>query len=101
MIACQTLPQRLSFYIFGGDEMQPVHLPDLEDGDDVRVVESAHRASLTLEAPHPLMILCKCRWQELERNLPAKIRVLRQINFAHSTHADQREHLIVAEVAAH
>src|SRR5262245_60383789 len=100
MTARQTLPQRLAFNVFGGDEMSPVHLPDLEDGDDVRVVESAHRAGLTLEAPNPLVILSKGRWQELERDLPAKIRVLGQINFAHSTNADQREHLIVAEAAA-
>ena len=40
LITRQTPPQRLAFDVFGADEVSPVYLPDLEDRDDVRVVET-------------------------------------------------------------
>src|SRR5262245_61766871 len=69
LISRQTPPQRLAFDIFGADEVSPVYLPDLEDGDDVRMVETGRGARLALETTRAVRVLRELRRQQFERDL--------------------------------
>src|SRR5262245_9094030 len=83
-------PQRLPVDELGGDEMTPFKLPDLINGEDVRVVESRSGARFLLKSQRSLAILSESLWQQFERDLAPEPRVLGQVNLSHSARAEKR-----------
>src|SRR5262245_24865540 len=65
------LAQRVTFDIFGDDEVKVVVLSDLIDCENVRVAESGGRASFLLKPPDSSSFLCEVTRQQLERDLTA------------------------------
>src|SRR5262245_40984378 len=86
--------QRGAFDIFGGDEMPAIHLADLEDCDNVRMIERRGGLGLLLEAAKPLRVFRVAFGKELDCDFAIEPGVLRQINFTHSPGTDWGDDLI-------
>ena len=56
------------------DELPPVVLAAVDDGDDVRVRELRDRAGLAPEALDVLLVVAVLRVQDLERDVPLEQR---------------------------
>ena len=67
------------------------------DGDDVQVVEGRGRARLLLEAAQAHSVLRVLGRQELQSDLAAEARVLREINLAPPAPPQRRENFVRAE----
>src|SRR5947209_5986954 len=89
LFVLQVTAQRFAFDEFGGYEILFVELPDLINGDDVRVVECRSGTSLLPKPAHALRILCEIRRQELKSYLAPKPSVFRKVNFPHAASAEQ------------
>src|ERR1041384_6651886 len=79
--------------------MECVHLPNIEDGDDIRVVQCRGGARFLLKSSESLLVVCEERGQQLHGNPSTESCVLRQIDLAHATRAQRREDLINADAA--
>ena len=90
----EPLAQRLALDELGGDEVEPVDLADLVDGDDVRVVERGGGARFLREAAHPAFVPGEFVRQQLERDPAPEPRVAGQVDFAHPAPGQQRDHLV-------
>src|SRR5215470_3584717 len=73
----------------GGDEAPPFSLPDLVNGQNVRMIGRACRACLAFETAHPFGVVCELRGQQLERDLAMQPFVFGQIDLAHTASAQQ------------
>ena len=71
-----------------GDEVLPLVVVDLVDRADSRVIEGGGSAGLALEALERGRVLGHFRGQELERDVPAELRVLGLIDDAHAPAAE-------------
>ena len=80
--------QRPSLDEFHGDERRPVDLVDLVDGGDVGMVDGGRGLSLADEALDPLVVGRDVLRQDLERDLPAELRVLGGVDDAHAAAAE-------------
>src|SRR5262245_16459104 len=83
MRAADKIAQRPSFDKFRDDEVAPVLAAKVVDGDDVGMVERAHRAGFALESAHPLRIADEMQGQEFERHTPPEPRVESEIDRTH------------------
>src|SRR5262249_46573201 len=81
-------PQRLSVNELGGDEMFPLKLTDFINGEDVRVVEGRSGARFLLKSQHSFAILSEYLWQQFERALAPKPRVLGEVTLSHPARAE-------------
>ena len=95
--APQLLAQRLAFEQLGDDEGRAVVLPNVVDGEDVRVVERAGGASLLLEACEALGVCRELRGQHFDRHVAPDLRVAREIDLAHPALAEQGADFVAAE----
>src|SRR5262245_7800012 len=77
--------------------MPSFKLPDLVNGEDVRVVEGRSSARFLLKAQHALAILSEFLRQQFERDLSPESRILGQVNLTHSARAEQRENPIMTD----
>lgn len=88
--------QRLARHVLHGDERPPVVLADVEDGDDVRVVETAGGARLAGEALAGGGVE-RVR-EHLHGDVTADQRIAGQIDLAHAAAAEQADGLEAADV---
>ena len=95
--APQALAQRLAFDQLGGDVMRVFRLPDLINGDDVRMIQRQDGASLLLEATHSLLIFGEKAGQPFERDFTTHPGVVSEVHFAHPAGAQMLDDLIVAD----
>src|SRR5205085_6104374 len=93
-LAGYSLPEGFAFDIFCGDEVDGVGLADLEDGDDIRMIQSRRGARLLLKAPQAFGVPGEVSWQQLQGNATAQPRILREVNFAHAAAPDKLDHLV-------
>ena len=63
--------QTLTIDELGGDEVMTVGLPNLVDGEDVRVIERGRRPGFLPESAQAFFILCLFPRKELERHAAA------------------------------
>src|SRR5437870_12926215 len=91
------IAQSIAVNVLDGDEVGAFALTDFVDVGDVRMIECSSGGGLLLEAAHSILISSNSRGQNLQRDLAMEPHVLRQINFAHATLAEQRANLIVVE----
>ncbi len=70
--ARQPLAQRLALDVFGDDELRAVHLPDLVDGEDVRMIEGRGGARLLPEALYLVFVMREVFGQELQGDAAAE-----------------------------
>src|SRR5690242_2463252 len=71
---------------------------ELVDGGDVRMVETARRLRLLLEAAQPVGIAREDRRKHLDRDVALQPRVARPVDLPHPARADRREDLVGAEL---
>jgi len=71
---------------------------DIVHSNDVRMVEGSGRARFQLE-PLQLHLVAKPR-ENLDRNIPAKARVMGPIHHSHRTGAERRHDLVGPETIA-
>jgi hypothetical protein len=79
------------------DEVLPLVLVDLVDRADPRVIERGRGPGLALETLERGRVLGHFRGQELERNVPAELRVLGLVHDAHPSAAQLRRDLVVGD----
>src|SRR5947207_12107653 len=91
------IAQSIAVNVLDGDEVGAFALADFVDVGDVRMIECSSGGGLLLEAAHSILISSNSRGQNLQRDFAMQPHVLRQINFAHATFAEQRANLIVVE----
>jgi len=70
---------------------------DLVDGDDVRVVQGGGRPGLGDEAAHPLLVADQLRRQDLERDAPLELLVLRDVDLAHAAGAERADDAVMGD----
>src|SRR5687767_2728831 len=87
----QQTSQRAPLDVFRGEEELLVGLPELVDGEDVRVIEGRDRAGLLLEAPRPLAIEGEVGGQDFEGDAAAEPPVRGEVDGSHPADADGAE----------
>ena len=91
------LRERLSLEQLHGDEVLALVLVDRVDGADPGVVERRGRARLALEALEGGRVGGELGGQELERDVPAELRVLGLVDDAHAAAAELRDDPVVGD----
>src|SRR5437764_8541709 len=79
------------------DEVHAARFADLINVRDVWMIESGGRSGLLKKPPHAIFAGREVRRQNLQRNLAAKMRVLRQIDLAHAAFVNFRADFVVAK----
>ena len=92
--------QRLSLEQLLDDVRGAVHLADVVDGGDVRVVQDAGGLRLLLEPSEAIAVLGEGGGKHLHRDVAAEARVLRAVDLSHPAGADLAEDLVRAEPGA-
>ena len=91
--------ERMAFHQLHGQEAPAVHVTDLVDGDDIRVVERRSGARLLLETTNRFSVAGERGPKQLQGNLAVKPRVVRLVHLAHPAPADERDDVIGADAA--
>ena len=81
-----------------GDVVRPLHLAELEDGHDVRVLEPGRRPRLALEAGEGVLAREQRGRDGLERDGPVQDRVVGPVDLAHRALAQVGQDLELAEL---
>jgi len=91
------LGERLAAHELHRHEMNAVRLFDGVHGDDVRMIERGNGAGFALETRAPIFARGHLGRENFEGDLATELRVLGQINVAHTAGADLLEDLVVGE----
>jgi hypothetical protein len=75
-------------HVLHNDEIDISGRFNLEDGDDVRVIESGGRPRLLHEPPASVLVREALGGKYLDRNLAPQARIARAIHFAHASGPD-------------
>jgi hypothetical protein len=75
-------------------------LPDVVDGENIRMVERSGRTGFLLEAMETFRIGGERRWQDFDRHVAPEARVARAVDFAHAAASKRGDDLISAETNA-
>ena len=86
---CDSLGERRAFDQFQYETTHAVRLFDAVDGADVRVIQRGEHSRLALEPGVPFRLRRECRRQEFDRHLALKRVVMRAVDLAHPTNAEQ------------
>src|SRR5262245_21678874 len=78
-----------------------LHFADLVNGQDVRMVERRGGSRFLAKALDALVVFGETRRQQLERDLTAQPRVLREIYFTHSSPSDLVNDLVSSDPLAY
>ena len=92
--ALHPLAQRLALQQLHDRVGQPLVVPEVVDGDDVRVGERRQRACLALEAGEGALVLGQARRQHLDRDLAMEARVAGAVHLAHAARAQRSDDLV-------
>src|SRR5215471_14962699 len=89
---------------FSGDVMHALphgrataSLANLIDGEYVRMIECGRRPGFANKPIQLLLILAEFFVEKFDRDLAIELRVLRQIDFAHSAGADLRDDAVMRQ----
>ena len=94
--------QGLAVDVLEDDELAPVRLAAVDDGDDVRVRELRRGARLVPEALDVVVVLGVVLVQDLQRDVPLEQRVVRAVDARHAARADDVLELVaVRDQLAH
>src|SRR2546421_4860372 len=74
--------------------MRRTCLPDVVDGQNIRVIQSRGGSGFLPEAPHALSVVGKGNGQKLQGDLTSESRVLSQINISHPSRTDLRKNSV-------
>src|SRR5437016_14453183 len=91
------MSQSLAFKIFRRDEAHRINLADLEHGEYVGMVQCGSCKGFLFKTTEALAIQPHLWWQNLQRNFTMKLRIFRQINFAHPALANLCADFVTAE----
>lgn len=86
--------------IFHGNEMQPINLTYIVDGNNIWVMKIGSNDCLALETLDILSIKCKLGCQHFEGNLSLKLRVISTIDSCHTATPNFFLNMIAAQVSA-
>jgi hypothetical protein len=77
-----------------------IHLADVVDRKDMRVIERRERMRFALEAGQPIGVRGEQRRQDFDRHLARQLRVAREIDLAHAAGAQDIDDFVRAEAIA-
>ena len=83
-----------------GDEINAVVLGDVMDGDDTGVIQRRRRLRFLNKTAAAIGVVDLFRWEDLDRDQPVEVRVVRFVDDAHAAFADALEDLVVRELAS-
>ena len=86
---CDSFGESLAFHQFQDERAHAVGLFDAVDGADVRVIHRGEHPRLALEAHAPFGLRRERRRQDFDRHLAPKRLVVRAVDLAHATNAEQ------------
>ncbi len=98
--AVEPVPERLPLEELGDEVGDPVVAPDVEDGEDVRVVEPPDRLHLDLEPANPVGVGGPGPREDLDGDVAAEPGVPGAPDLAHSPRADARHHFVGTELVS-
>ena len=93
------LAQRHTIDKLHGDEIHPIALTNFMDRRDVGMIKGRGSFRLLSKPPHSILVASKLPWQNLQRHLPIKLRVLRQIHLAHTAFAELGNDAVMRQCA--
>jgi serine/threonine protein kinase len=96
-VARLSVPQRPALDVLHHEERHAVHLPDVEERDDVGVVEGGGRARLLLEAGAALGVGGDAGGEHLDRHLAPEPRVPRPEDLPHPSRTEGSDDLVGPE----
>ena len=77
--------------------MECAILPNLVNGDDVRMIQSRGTASLLLETTQPFAVFGEVSRQQFERHLATQNCILRQVDLTHAARAQRRQNSVAPD----
>ena len=84
----EPLAQGVSLHELADDERTAVDFAEVVNDQDVRVIDRRCRARFGAETPQAVRIRSDVGGQQLQRDLPVELRVVRPEHFAHAAGAD-------------
>src|SRR5581483_8886652 len=96
----QTIAQRFAFDELSRNGVGRSGLQDFINGDDVWMIQRGRRARFLFETMQALVVSGEGLRQQLPSDLTTEPSILRQIDFAHATAADERNDLKWADHTA-
>ena len=90
------LLQILAVDVLEDDELAPVGLAAVDDGDDVRMLEPCGRPRLTPEALDVVLVARVVLVEDLDRNGSLEQAVVRPVDAGHASFADELLELVAA-----
>src|SRR5512132_2779400 len=94
------LAQSSPIHVLHRDKIQTIVLADFVDMGNVRMVEGRGGLGLLHETKHALATGCQLSWQDFQRNVAIKLKVLRQVDFTHPALAQLGQNLVAAKLCA-
>src|ERR1043165_4955147 len=93
------LSERLPFEQFRNDKWGVLESPDVENGEDVRMIQCTGGTRFLFKSAETIRTQINRR-QTLDRNIAPKGGVVRTIHLTHATGADERANLVSSELCA-
>src|SRR5207253_7058471 len=84
----------------GCDVMSALRLPDLVNGDDVRMIERRGGLGFLDKAAHAIFVLCELGGQEFECDFTVEPVVFGEVNFAHPARAQRSNDFVSTKLCA-
>ena len=79
------LAHRLAFDVLSNNVVGILYVPDLVNGDDVRMIEGGSGPCFLGKAPDPLGVCCELWGKQFEGNSTPQPRILREVDLTHPT----------------
>src|SRR5215472_5205133 len=67
------------------------------DSQDVRMVQRSNRPRFLFETPQSIGVISQRRWQDFDRDITPKARVVRAVHLAHAACTQGRENFVRAQ----
>src|SRR5215210_7969868 len=96
----EQVPHRLTLEELADDIGSAFVRADVVEGKNVGMIQRGGRAGLLFEPAKPIGVSRERRRQYLDGDPPAKTAIVRKVDFAHATAAEQIQYLVWAEQCA-
>jgi hypothetical protein len=97
LTARHPLPQRDPVDELRGDEMLLANLPDIVNGEDIRMIERRRRARLVLEPLAQVLVIANGSGKNFQRDGTLQLAVVREIHLTHPARTNERTDLVTTE----
>src|SRR5262249_51390588 len=95
-----SLTQRFAFDVLGRQEVSRLDLPDVKDGNDIRMVKRGRSTRFALKPANAVVVSGEGCGEKLEGNFTTKTRIFREVDLTHSAGTEQRQYSVMTYLAA-